>query len=387
MKILIISTEYFPKIGGLETHVQTLAEGMAFQGHEVSIFTNRPSQDTPEKETINNVTIYRAHRWKNNIFVDHKIPWEEAFFGLLEDFSVFFADKQFDLIHAHTQAGAFVGSMVKKSLSCPLVLSLHETSTETEPFGFSRSQLMLQHLPIDHVIAGSKFFYKKALSFGYPEDRISLVYMGIQIPESISSSSHDSLCSYLGINESAFVLTLIGRYKSRKRQIEVLEKLQDMLKHDPDLYLLMVGSCNSASPEYFDKLCALRTEFKLADKVFILRDVPQSRMELFLSGTDLLLQPSREEGLGLAVLEAMARQTAVMVSNNSGLVEIVEDKKTGFISKDMAEMPELIARVKNSPDLLKDISKAGLSLVKEKFCAKNMASENLAIYKKIIMDS
>lgn len=51
----------------------------------------------------------------------------------------------------------------------------------------------------------------------------------------------------------------------------------------------------------------------------------------YLSSSDIYFQPSLVESQGLAVVEAMAHSLPIVVSNQGGLPEMVDDRKTGFV--------------------------------------------------------
>jgi len=50
-----------------------------------------------------------------------------------------------------------------------------------------------------------------------------------------------------------------------------------------------------------------------------------------IRGSDLLIQPSLEEGMSSTLLEAMACGTCILGSNIEGISEIVENNKNGLL--------------------------------------------------------
>ena len=59
LKILQVTPGYYPVIGGVERHVQALAERLAARGHEVTVATMQPRERRLDDESIRGVTIRR----------------------------------------------------------------------------------------------------------------------------------------------------------------------------------------------------------------------------------------------------------------------------------------------------------------------------------------
>ena len=92
IKVLQVCQRYFPYIGGLETHVRKISEGLARQGFEVDVVTTDPSRRLPKEELINGITIRRFKGWAPN----------EAYYfseGLRRH--LFRVSKDYDIVHAH----------------------------------------------------------------------------------------------------------------------------------------------------------------------------------------------------------------------------------------------------------------------------------------------
>lgn len=121
---------------------------------------------------------------------------------------------------------------------------------------------------------------------------------------------------------------------------------------------------------------------KLTHNVSLLGNKSRSYIYEHLADYDLFVQPSRFEGFGLTVVEAMAAFVPVLVSKNEGPLEIIEKGKYGYCfrngdAKDCANMIEHI--LKNYPTsdfLIKSYNHA-----KEIYDVKNTALKYLDFYK------
>src|SRR5690606_7296647 len=59
MRILQVTSRYYPAVGGLEIHVQSISETLSRMGHSVTVATPCSNPELPPFETINGVQIYR----------------------------------------------------------------------------------------------------------------------------------------------------------------------------------------------------------------------------------------------------------------------------------------------------------------------------------------
>lgn len=88
----------------------------------------------------------------------------------------------------------------------------------------------------------------------------------------------------------------------------------------------------------------------LQKQVRLLGSMNRRNLYDMLCSYDLLCQPSRDEGFGLTVAEAMAARVPVLVSNIGGPYEIIERGKLGysFRTEDPKSCAETIQKIKNS---------------------------------------
>lgn len=102
----------------------------------------------------------------------------------------------------------------------------------------------------------------------------------------------------------------------------------------------------------------------------------------FLSRIDIFVLPSLYEGLGVAVLEAMAAAKPVVASRVGGLPELVADRETGFLVPpgDAAALADSIGRLVPEQILMDAMGERGRERVEQLFTLERMAARNEEFY-------
>jgi glycosyltransferase involved in cell wall biosynthesis len=106
----------------------------------------------------------------------------------------------------------------------------------------------------------------------------------------------------------------------------------------------------------------------------------------FLAGIDLFVMPSLFEGLGVAVLEAMAAGKPVIASRVGGLAESVVDDVTGLLVRpcDDAQLAEAIEKLHREPARAAALGRDGRERAQRQFSLERMALANEAYYYELL---
>lgn len=109
-------------------------------------------------------------------------------------------------------------------------------------------------------------------------------------------------------------------------------------------------------------------------------------MPALLASIDIFAMPSLSEGLGVAVLEAMAAGKPVIASAVGGLKESVIDGVTGFSVPPMNSqaLAEGIAKLISNPTMAAEFGSAGRARVRAEYSLENMARGNEALYYELV---
>ena len=174
----------------------------------------------------------------------------------------------------------------------------------------------------------------------------------------------------LGILNGKTIITIIGHVSEVKGHKYFLELIAGIKDNYPDILGLIVGEDKSPNKEYQKKMDSYVKELCIEDYVKFLgfrKDIPE-----ILAITDILVQPSLEEGLPLTILEAMAAGKAIITTPVGGVPEVIKDNETGLLVP-IKDSKRLIEKVK----LLLENSKRRLQLGKkaQKFIEENYSIE------------
>jgi glycosyltransferase involved in cell wall biosynthesis len=206
----------------------------------------------------------------------------------------------------------------------------------------------------------------------------------------------DELCDFLGISKKIEIVVIpmgvnlsVIRKKSKSGDIDLAkpmrvvhvtrlapEKGQDIVLRATD-YVIKKGYkiCvdfigDETIPGYRDYLFKVIEELHLPDNAFnFLGYHPISQVYRELADYDLFVHPSRSEGQGIAVLEAMAAGLPVVASSVGGLKELVVHGETGLLvsNGDHRALAEAIIWFMLRPAKIMEMGESGYQRVKAKF--------------------
>jgi len=154
-----------------------------------------------------------------------------------------------------------------------------------------------------------------------------------------STRSREEIRRELGIGQEDLVVACVAFHESVKG-VDLLVRAVGILAPEvPRLRVVQVGSFRD--PEYSARLRQLAEELGVADRIIwtgLRTDVPD-----ILQCADVYCQPSRQEVLGFAILEAMEAGLPVVATRVGGIPEAVLHNQTGLLAK--PESPESLAAV------------------------------------------
>ena len=152
-----------------------------------------------------------------------------------------------------------------------------------------------------------------------------MVYYGFQKDSLTNSAGLNSITNLITSQNSNFKIGTIGRLVPQKDYPTLLSAFSNVLKSVPSTELYVVGE------GYLQKeLIELSKSLGVNSKVHWLGKTEY--INNFLSKIDLFILPSKYEGFGLVLLEAMVAKKPIIAGNNSAIPEVLGKSYEGFFS-------------------------------------------------------
>ena len=195
-------------------------------------------------------------------------------------------------------------------------------------------------------------------------DRMVLNRNGIDTArvDSEASAGAGALRATLALPRDAVVMGLIGSVTPRKGQDVAIQALRKVLGQAPNVHLVLIGA-PAAEAEVFHRALVDMA----APQVHWLGH--RTDVARLLGGLDLLISPSRHEGLGRVNIEAMAAGLPVIGTAGTGIAEVVREGETGFLVPvdDADALAARIVTLACDADLRRRMGNAGRARARAEF--------------------
>ena len=181
----------------------------------------------------------------------------------------------------------------------------------------------------------------------------------------------------LALPENAVLIAYVGRLARDKGIHTLLEAWQCIAARHPHVHLLVAGPADAADPLSPAILESLRHDRRVILREGFAEDVP-----MLLAASDIFVQPSLREGLGVAALEAAAMELPVVASRVTGLIDAVRAKWTGFLFRpqDASSLAKSLEPLLLHPELRRTMGQRGRRLVQARFSRQDVLNASLQMY-------
>lgn len=173
-----------------------------------------------------------------------------------------------------------------------------------------------------------------------------------------------------------FKIIFVGSVTDRKNPNIIVRAISNL---DDAISLEIIGP--TPNKTYLNELKKLISNSKHKENILITPFIPIDQLIKKYSNANLFILPSKSEGLGRVVIEAQATACPVLVSSNTGAVDLIIDYETGFIFENN-NLEDLEDKIKNIIDNQQHALQVGLN--GKSFVTQNHTIENFKFgYKKL----
>ncbi|WP_075186317.1 glycosyltransferase family 4 protein [Teredinibacter haidensis] len=358
-RICLIAGFFPPSYSGAS--LQALALLKSLNKENISSFVVTIQRDNLlDHEVIEGIPVYRVSRPSGGLAQLQLIRFWIRLFIIL-----FLKRNSYDIIHiigAHLQlgiVGVFARILGKKSL---VKITLVESDLACIGKGRWGKLQKFAMKCIDRYVSISQETRAELVQSGLQEAKIADIPNGVDTERFSPCSNQEKrnlLKKELGLPETPLI-TFVGIVDYRKG-IDTLIKAWEKIKSEQlDGSLLLLGPEDNSPPDYFSNSIRDYAKDKaITDSViFWGRD---TRVPDFLRVSDIMILPSRGEGLPNVVLEGMASGVPIIASDRACTTSIMSDKHEGLVFQcdNHVDLFEKIKQLLMSPNLAIDMGLNG----------------------------
>ena len=235
----------------------------------------------------------------------------------------------YDAIHAHDWLTMEAGVRAKELTGKPLIVHVH--ATEYDRAGNENSGNPVIHeieyhglMMADRILAVSQNTKNIIVEkYGIPANKIEVVYNAIDIESLNDSYVYDEgTYQYLtALQQDGYtVVSTITRFTAQKGLAFLVRAAAKALQVNSKIAFLLVGD-----GEQRNELIRLASDLGIADKVFFTGFVRGKRWRDAYSLSDVFVMSSVSEPFGLTALEAAHHNNALILTNQSGVSELLNN--------------------------------------------------------------
>ncbi len=240
-------------------------------------------------------------------------------------------DQELDVLHTHSNRPNVIGRMAGtlcRSSGLRIVAHYHnqyDDKWERDPamLAFERR---LAHTTDAMIAVSESVRQHVAANIGVPSSRLDVIGNGVDAA-AFASGDRSSARAVLGVDDGLLLVGLVGRITEQKGQEDFVAAALRLCAVRGDVQFWMVGFAEDHA--LHQRLLQVVTDAGMAARIRFLGN--RDDMARIYAALDLVVAPSRWEGFGIMLIEAMAAGRAIVASDTGAIPEIVRDGETAVL--------------------------------------------------------
>jgi glycosyltransferase involved in cell wall biosynthesis len=234
----------------------------------------------------------------------------------------------------------------------PLGVDLAVATKHSMPEAASRAFVRATYGCLDRILCVSRAIESRLLALGAPPGRLVTHYLGVPDLDPLPAGVREDVRRRLGIPAASPVIATVA-FDNPMKGVDVLTAAFEhhLAAAFPDLHLVIVGVSHGDPGAPPGASGSVRVHWAGT----------QDDVRPFLAASDIYVQPSRAEGLGLAIVEAMRESLPVVASRVGGIPEVVADGQSGLLvpPDSPQDLAAGVAKLLTDADLARRFAAAG----------------------------
>jgi glycosyltransferase involved in cell wall biosynthesis len=365
VKIALVTRRYPPLIGGAEKVLSYLAPALVAEGADVVVLTEEPRE--PPVIPQSSVRVVRLASARSR-FVG---TWL-----YMRRLARWFAENPVEVAYVSMlKHDAYVTIDAGREYGFPVVLRPEGAGVTGDlawqSWGRFGQKIARRCRQADAVVAISPAIHAELIADGYDPGRIHDLPNGVPVPDESWGPRADW--------QSAPRAIFVGRLAPEKGVDLLIDAWWGVLAEHPRARLIVAGE----GPER-PALEAWIKQLKLSDAIELAGTI--SDVNPLLRSADLFVLPSREEGMSIALLEAMALAMPVAASNIAGNRALIDDHVHGvlFAANDRRSLERAILRQWSDLGTAAAMGKTARQRVVMQYSISSMARKHIDLFASLV---
>ncbi len=367
LRVLIVVDGYYPSTGGAEMQARLIARSLAAAGHSVQVIAPRLRPTDPVRDVLDGVPLeriaYPRVRVLGGVLLALRFGWR-----------LLWRRGTYDAIHVHTAENlAAMAGLLRPLLSATVTVKISGASEFNggvlDPLRASDPLVRVRNAGIrrvDHLQCISAYTHTRLLDAGYARQRLLMIPNAVDVErfspgtDAVRPIRTVAFVGRLVPVKALPVLLTAWRRVAEQSQARLVLGGDGPLRHQLEAQAATLGISHCV-------------EFRGA-----VQDVPA-----LLREADAYVQPSYQEGLPNAVLEAMACGLPVVATRISGNEDVVTDGVSGLLvpAGDADALAAALLTLIAEPARAREIARRGLAQVRERYSVPAVLSQLVQAYR------
>jgi glycosyltransferase involved in cell wall biosynthesis len=350
MRVAFIGQKGLPTItGGVERYVEDLTKQLVEAGHEVFAYT-RPHYTDPKLTSYNGVNLISLP----SINTKHLDAISHTLLA-----SIHATTQNFDVIHYQSIGPALVCWLPKLlNRQVKIVATLQSRDYEHQKWGALAQWSLklgeyLMCLFADEIVVVTEAMVR------YVKEKYNRTASYIPNGANLYEPTGADLIAEWNLSPDSYIVAIsrLVRHKGLSYLVKAFKNLPT------DKKLVIVGD-SSYSDDYAEELRALAAS---DDRIIFTGNQTGETLAQFYANAYLFVQPSESEGLSLALLEAMARRRAVLVSDITENLSAVGNTGFVFATTNVADLQAKLEYILANPEMARAKGEEARTRIEQNF--------------------
>lgn len=354
MKIALVCDWYAPRLGGIETQLQDLAEALRAHGHEPHVITATPGAPSRAGGVV-------VHRLGVPLVPGWQVVRNRR---ALDALHALFAREAYDVVHAHSLYSplAHAACWLARLVGAPSLLTSHSLVDRASSLALRACVPEWATWPTRLSAVGTLAVEQLRRMSGRSD--VALLPNGIDAARFAAPPRPA---------RHAVTIVSVMRLHARKRPLALVRAMPAVLRRAPSTVRLVVAGDGPLRRAVRAEAARLGVEVELRGAV------PRAAIARLLGEGDIFALPSVNEAFGIAALEARAAGLPVVAMREGGAADLIEHGREGLLAADDDELASQLGTLVVDAALRRRLAQAAPRGL-ERYAWPSVAARHEALY-------